>query len=130
MGENNKKVKELVVNWISFSEYNQKEIAENLNMSSSGLNQMLKGTKDIDLPISRFLQLITLLRPSQEEITKAWNLYLEDLEITPKTLQLIFKPQSNISMHARVHDLVDQLNEQQLAPFEALMEVIIKNMEV
>jgi hypothetical protein len=73
-----KTVKLLVLEWIAESGKRQNELAKALDISAASLNQMIHGTKDIDLPLSRFIQIVSILHPRQDDIDKVFSIYLAD----------------------------------------------------
>ena len=74
-----------VAKWID----SQKEIAEEIGVSSPSIHSMLSGK--IKLPLGRFLQIVYYLNPPREEVAEIFNLYLKDLELPPNAFSILHK---------------------------------------
>lgn len=98
----------------------QKEIAEEIGMSPSSINSMLKGK--IKLPLSRFLQIAYYLNPPKEEVAEVFNLYLEELELPPDAFILVHKETgesgtteiSLSSANTKLHKIMDAVMDSDL----------------
>lgn len=98
----------------------QKEIAEEIGMSPSSINSMLKGK--MRLPLSRFLQIAYYLNPPKEEVAEVFNLYLEELELPPDAFTLVHKDTvgagtgeiSLSSANTKLHKIMDAVMDSDL----------------
>ena len=76
------KVCKFVTKWVN----SQRDFAQQMGLTESSISQMLTGKTKF--PIPRFLQTIYYLRPPQEEINKAFNIYLGRLDLPADSLAL------------------------------------------
>ena len=106
----NEELRKLVSGWID----QQKKTAKDLGISAPSLNQMLKGVCGI--PMSRFLQLVYYLRPPQDEVERAFSLYLQEMNQPEGSLNLSRKSgiTNSEAGHADKMKTVPALNEQDL----------------
>ena len=117
-------IRKIITNWISCAEINQKELAEKLGIAPPSFSTMLSGK--IALPLSRFLQIVFLLKPKQSEVDQVWELYLEELNIPKTALRLIESTVTNqTDNRKRVHEFVDQLPDTQLLALKTLLEGMV-----
>lgn len=76
------KVGPLVTNWVS----SQRELAQALGVADSSLSLMLSGKQKFPMP--RFVQTVYHLRPPQQEVDKAFNIYLSRLDLPQDSVEL------------------------------------------
>ena len=122
----NDELRKLVSGWID----QQNKTAKDLGISAPSLNQMLKGVCGI--PISRFLQLVYYLRPPQNEVDRAFGLYLQELNLPEDGLRLTRKSgmaetAALDGRRARIHAMIDQLSDEQLAGLEPMLAMLLAN---
>lgn len=114
-----KKISKMVSGWVIV----QKELAEKLGITPASLSAMLSGK--VGLPLERFLQIVHILRPPADEVAEAWGLYLDDLKIPRNALDLVMQnygtAPANESIRARIHRLVDEIDESKLATIEPVL---------
>jgi len=72
-------IKKSIFDWLESSEMQQKELAEKLEVSPASVNRMLKEDFVTALPLSRFLQIVHILKPKQAEIDRVFGLYCQEL---------------------------------------------------
>lgn len=75
-----KKIGRKVANWVD----SQKDIAEEMGVSVPTVNSMLNGK--MKFPLTRFIQIVHILNPPQEEVNDVFNLYLEELGIPENSI--------------------------------------------
>ena len=127
MNENtNTELRKLVSGWVQ----QQNTTAKELGISPAGLNKMLKGVSP--LPFSRFLQLGYYLRPPQNEVDRAFGLYLQELNLPEDGLRLTRKSGMTETAalddrRARIHAMIDQLSDEQLAGLEPMLAMLAGN---
>lgn len=116
-----------VANWVD----SQKEIAEEIGVSSPSMHSMLTGK--IKLPLPRFLQIMYHLNPPQDEVQEIFNLYLKELDLPADGIIIRHKeestdPEVSITFDSRVARITDAVMESDLSD-EAKVKVfkIIKN---
>lgn len=106
------KVGQVVNQWVE----SQKDLAEAVGISAPTMNQMLKGK--IKFPILRFIQAIYYLNPPQEQINKAFNIYLSRLDL-PQDSVVISTAQSlqdETSEHTKIEKILDDIMKSDLDP--------------
>ena len=116
--EQRKKISSIVSGWVSI----QKDLAMRLSITPASLSAMLSGK--VALPLERFLQIVHILRPPADEVAEVWGLYLEDLNIPRGALELGlrgYRTNSQDDIRTRVHQLVDEVSESQLAVIEPIL---------
>lgn len=111
-----------VANWVD----SQKEIAEEIGVSSPSMHSMLTGK--IKLPLPRFLQIMYHLNPPQDEVQEIFNLYLKELDLPPDGITIRHKVESNdpevsITFDTRIARITDAVIESDLAD-EAKVKVL------
>lgn len=74
------------------------------------------------LPITRFLQIVNVLHPSQDEINKVWQLYLDELGLSATILKLTLAYNAPKDLRSKMHALIDVIPLEQLAVLEPLLE--------
>ena len=119
-------LREIVSGWIK----QQNTTAKELGISPAGLNKMLTGATP--LPVTRFLQLVYYLRPPQNEVDRAFGLYLQELNLPEDGLRLTRKSgmaetAALDDRRARIHAMIDQLSDEQLAGLEPMLAVLLAN---
>jgi hypothetical protein len=99
-----------VANWVE----SQKEIAEEIGISTPSMNSMLTGK--MKLPLNRFLQIIYYLNPPQDEVDEIFNIYLEDMGLPRDGVKIIHKEigdagksEISISLDHRMQRLTDEI---------------------
>lgn len=115
-----RKIKLSILQWVNQGEISQKELAEALNISAPSLSKMLSGAAP--LPITRFLQIVNVLHPSQDEINKVWQLYLDELGLSATILKLTLAYNAPKDLRSKMHALIDVIPLEQLAVLEPLLE--------
>lgn len=119
-------IKSIVYSWVRSSFLQQKEISEKMDMTPAAINKMLKG--DADLPLPRFMQLVHILHPSQDEVDQVFAFYCEDLKIPSSSMRLVINGISGLPQttdrRARIHALVDRLTEKQLEALEPVITMM------
>lgn len=123
MGSIGKKVSQ----WVD----SQKEIAEEIGVSSPSIHSMLTGK--IKLPLPRFLQIIYHLNPPQQEVQEIFNMYLKELDLPADGIVIRHKEEANdpdvsITFDTRIARITDAVMESDI-PDDAKIKVyrIIKN---
>lgn len=116
-----------VAQWVD----SQKEIAEEIGVSSPSIHSMLTGK--IRLPLTRFLQIIYHLNPPQGEVQEIFNMYLKELDLPPDGIIIRHKDESadqevSISFDSRIARITDEVMGSDI-PDSAKIRVynIIKN---
>ena len=116
-----------VAQWVD----SQKEIAEEIGVSSPSIHSMLTGK--IRLPLTRFLQIIYHLNPPQGEVQEIFNMYLKELDLPPDGIIIRHKDESadqevSISFDSRIARITDEVMASDI-PDAAKIRVynIIKN---
>jgi hypothetical protein len=116
-----------VANWVD----SQKEIAEEIGISTPSMNSMLTGK--IRLPLPRFLQIIYHLNPPCNEVQDIFNLYLKELDLPPDGITIRHKEENtdqdiSISFDTRITRIIDAVMASDI-PDGAKIKVynIIKN---
>ena len=116
-----------VAQWVD----SQKEIAEEIGVSSPSIHSMLTGK--IRLPLTRFLQIIYHLNPPQGEVQEIFNMYLKELDLPPDGIIIKHKDESadqevSISFDSRIARITDEVMGSDI-PDSAKIRVynIIKN---
>ena len=113
----------IVKQWISESEYNQKDLAEKAGISPASLCKFLSA--DSDLPFPRFLQIVSILRPPQNEIDLAFENYLDELNIPHGVIQLLRHGRINApSIREQIHALIDMTPEDKLSPLVPILKMM------
>ena len=117
-----------VSQWVN----SQKEIADEIGISTPSMNSMLTGK--IKLPLPRFLQIIYHLNPPQEEVQDIFNLYLKELDlpadgITIRHREEVANQDVSISFDTRIARIIDAVMASEDIPDGAKIKVynIIKN---
>ena len=100
------KVCKFVVKWVK----SQRDFAQKMGLAESSISQMLTGKTKF--PIPRFLQTIYYLRPPQEEINKAFNIYLGRLGL----------PQDSIVLH-----LAKELPEDSSNEIDGILQAVMES---
>ena len=118
---NQEAIRNLIGQWIP----QQNETARKLGMTPSGLNQMLSGASLF--PFTRFLQLVNLLKPEQDQVDKVFELYLEDLGIPRDVMRLVVTGAKAGDLRSRCHALLDQAPDSALSAILAMLEFSVKN---
>lgn len=113
---NQETIRTLIGGWIP----QQNETARKLGMTPSGLNQMLSGVSLF--PFTRFLQLVNLLKPEQDQVDKVFELYLEDLGIPHNVMRLVVTGAKTGDLRARCHALLDQAPDSALPAILSMLE--------
>lgn len=112
MTDNSKKINESVFRWVK----SQKELCEQLNISSGAMSRFSSGERA--LPINRFLQIVHILKPPKNEVDEVFSLYLKDLGIPQKDMQISFRGYHEDplvdTVRESVRRLVDELDETKL----------------
>jgi hypothetical protein len=111
-----------VANWVD----SQKEIAEEIGISSPSMHSMLIGK--IKLPLPRFLQIMYHLNPPQDEVQEIFNLYLKELDLPPDGITIRHKvessdPEVSITFDTRIARITDAVIESDLTD-EAKVKVL------
>jgi hypothetical protein len=111
-----------VANWVD----SQKEIAEEIGVSSPSMHSMLTGK--IKLPLPRFLQIMYHLNPPQDEVQEIFNLYLKELDLPPDGITIRHKvessdPEVSITFDTRIARITDAVIESDLTD-EAKVKVL------
>ena len=116
-----------VAQWVD----SQKEIAEEIGVSSPSIHSMLTGK--IRLPLTRFLQIIYHLNPPNGEVQEIFNMYLKELDLPPDGIIIKHKDESadqevSISFDSRIARITDEVMGSDI-PDSAKIRVynIIKN---
>lgn len=110
-----KNIGKKVAHWVD----SQKEIAENIGISSPSMHSMLTGK--MKLPLTRFLQIIFYLNPPQEEVNEIFNFYLKDLDIPENSITLSNSDTNNtgkneisLSSCNKINKIIDAVMEADL----------------
>ena len=119
----NKKLNTELVNIISGWIKQQKKVAHIIGISPAALNKMLKN--EAALPLSRFLQLVYYCKPPQNEIDKAFQLYLQELNISPDFFVLTINSNS-CYIRSKIHSMIDRMTEDQLQKLEPLLAMLLE----
>lgn len=115
-----------VAQWVD----SQKEIAEEIGVSSPSIHSMLTGK--IRLPLTRFLQIIYHLNPPQGEVQEIFNMYLKELDLPPDGIIIKHKDETDteftLSFDTRLEKITDAVMESDI-PDDAKIKVyrIIKS---
>jgi hypothetical protein len=75
-----KKIGNKVANWVE----SQKDIAEEMGVTVPTINSMLNGK--MKFPLTRFIQIVYLLNPPQNEVNEVTNIYLGELGIPENSI--------------------------------------------
>lgn len=100
------KVGHIVSKWVN----TQKDFAQQLGIADATLSLMLTGKQKY--PIHRFIQTVFFLRPSQQEINKAFNIYLSRLDL----------PQDSVTLHLPAEQVEQSAAEKLDSIIKAVME--------
>ena len=120
------KVKDAALRWIGAGNITQRELATKMGIAPPGLSQML--TTDKALPFLRLMQAIYHLKPPTAEVDDIFALYCDSLDIPRGALRLtlgrVIEPNAGAA-RARIHTLVDKIEDNKLAIVEAMLKGLI-----
>ena len=117
-------IRELALRWLDDSGITQKDLAQKMDIAAASLNQMLTGIRDF--PLLRFLQIVHLLKPSDAEIDRAFEIYYREVNIPPGDLRLVLKRGAGLpgakATRGRIHAMVDRIADSKLDVVEAMLK--------
>ena len=122
MSSFSKEINRIITPWID----SQRVLADKIGVSPAAVCQMLSGKKA--LPLTRFLQIVHVTNPVSTEVTKAFNLYLDECNIPRERIALAVNHYGIASptetTRGKIHLLVDSLEEGQLQTVESMLTLL------